>query len=455
MENIQILDAIVPGYTEKFLSGQYGLDEMPLLEAIGNRFAHEMRETDLSNIYIVACQHLLVPQLEMFRLFVKLGIPSSHICILPKVYSANQRILSELKSLGCVTFDGALAFHPSKKFDDFHYQQCETVVEYVSANIPRDAKLIILDDGGMLLKTFAQHKHLVHSFEHGVYGVEQTASGKNILLKVGLPFMVTSVASSIEKITIETNYIIRHCMTRITEYFHEYGISKQSKLLVLGKGPIGKTLISRLMVEGYDCDGYDISEGSFNGSFGEYDVVIGATGSSSLSIKQLQLLKRGTHLISVSSSDREFPSVHIRNNSIAGEMVRDTFVYKEKGVRLANGGFPITFKGMEVECFPLEMDVTKMKLAEAVFLHILSKTSHDGSVNELYARKKMAKHVQIIYGWTVLLIISLLAKVCLIGLTPLSGLCLFIFIIIVLSGSYPALWQICYHRKAEKQLTIA
>jgi hypothetical protein len=30
MEKTKILDAIVPNYTEKFLSGQYSLDEMPI-----------------------------------------------------------------------------------------------------------------------------------------------------------------------------------------------------------------------------------------------------------------------------------------------------------------------------------------------------------------------------------------------------------------------------------------
>jgi hypothetical protein len=64
MEKIKILDAIVPNYTEKFLSGQYSLDEMPLLEAVGNLFSSKLEKLDVSHVHIVACQHLLRPQLE-------------------------------------------------------------------------------------------------------------------------------------------------------------------------------------------------------------------------------------------------------------------------------------------------------------------------------------------------------------------------------------------------------
>ncbi|HWC58018.1 MAG TPA: hypothetical protein VG621_03680 [Candidatus Paceibacterota bacterium] len=452
MENIKILDAIVPNYTEKFLSGQYSLDEMPLLEAIAHRFMHEMQTTDCNDVYIVACQHLLKPQLAMFEQFVKLGIPALHIMVLPKIYSANQSVLAGIKNLGCTVFEDALNFHPSQNFDDFHYQQCESVVRHVEKTVPASAKLIVLDDGGMLIKTFAQHKKLIRSFEQGVYGVEQTASGKNILLKTNVPFIVTSVASSIEKITIETNYIIRHVMTRLTEYFVEQEISKSSKLLVLGKGPIGKTLISALTREGYDCDGYDSNEGSFKGSFSSYDVIIGATGSNSVSIKQLPNLKASTHLISVSSSDREFPSVHIRKNSVAGKGTHDTFVYKENGIRLANGGFPITFKGKETECFPLEMDVTMMKLTEAVLMHVLSKTDIETSINQMYAWKKLFLHTPVIYCWFATLLGFIVIKLLLIGMHPLSTVWYLVFLPLVLYGSYPALWQICYYRKLEKHL---
>ena len=452
MESIKILDLLIPDYTEKFLSGQFGSEEMPLLKAIGNLFEDEIKTVDLQNVYIVACQHLLLPQLEMFKLFVKLGFVPSQIFILPKIYSANESIFSELKNLGCTMFEEALTFQPSQAFDDFHSNQCKNVVTYVSKNVSREAKLIILDDGGMLLKSFAEQQ-VASSFKGGVYGVEQTASGKNILLKQKLPFIVTSVASSIEKITIETNYIIRHCMVRIEQYFSEKRIQKSVKILVLGKGPIGKTLISELAKNGYSCDGYDITERNCKVFFRKYDVIVGATGNNSLTTKQLDQLKEGTHLISVSSSDREFPSIHIRNNSMLGVNVHDTFIYNKNNIHLVNGGFPITFKGNRIECFPLEMDVTKMKLTEAVLLHVLSKIEVSTSVNDLYGESKLVSSVSFLKLWVILFCSFLLLKIFHYGLVAVPPLWIqFVLLLFFLLGSIPALWHIMYHKRVESFL---
>ncbi len=450
MENIRILDRIVPGYTEKFLSGRYGLEEMPLLQAVGDRFRRKLASSHREDTYIIACQHLLQPQLEMFKLFISLGIPASHITILPKVYSANPAIVAELKALGCRVVEAALEFKVQESFDAFHRQQCADLVRYAFTHIPETGKLIILDDGGMLLQQFAQSKDLFY-FKKGIYGVEQTASGKNILLKKRLPFAVTSVASSVEKIEIETNYIIRHSMYRMMEYFAEERIASSAKILVLGKGPIGRTMINSLREKGYACDGYDITDGKMRYQLGDYDVIIGATGSNSVSVCQLGQLKNGCHLVSISSSDREFPATEIRNNSLSGSKPHDTFVYMKNDIHLANGGFPITFKGERIECFPIEMDVTKMKLAEGVFSHCIGQSSYEESINDLYIVRKLPRFKSLLYGAWVFLSVLAIAKIWWLGFTVLPPDWFKGFMLTgLLLSSYPALWLIQYHKRIEK-----
>lgn len=387
MEKLKILNSIVPGYSERFTKGQYGFEEMPLLDALCARFG-EQTLPDLQNTYIVACQHLLEPQLKMFRWFIRLGIPSAHIYILPKVYSANPSILKELSELGCTINTKALEFSPEQSFDDFQNQQCDEVVLTTVGTIPTGSKLIVLDDGGMLLASFAKQIDSLTKKQINVYGVEQTASGKNMLLSKQLPFIITSVASSVEKIEIETGYIIRHAVSRVFDYFNEHAISSNAKILILGMGPVGKTLIESLRRHGFICSGYDIAEGVRRPNLAAFDVVIGATGKQSLSIDDLSRLKSNSHLVSVSSSDREFPSVHIRTHSISGSQVHDTFVYKEKGIHLANGGFPITFKAERIECYPVEMDVTMMKLAEGVLKHACATPEFDDTIQQLFLNKK-------------------------------------------------------------------
>jgi len=447
MEHIKLLDQIIPGYAEKFLLGQIGQEEMPLLAAVEKKYLSEINKSAINNIYILACQHMLEPQLRMFNLFIKAGINASHIMILPKVYSSNEKIINELIKIGCNVRLQALAFDVNESFDNFHRQQCRDLIKQAVNYIPSTSKLIILDDGGMLLDEFAKCKAHQY-FMSGVFGVEQTNSGKNILLNKNLPLLITSVASSIEKIEIETRYIIRHSLSRIEEYFASENISKEVGILILGRGPIGKALIDALLRSGYRCDSYDKIDGKFKINLSDYDVIIGATGSNSLKINQLSLLKQGCHLISVSSSDREFSADHIRRNSISGRAVHDTFVYKNNDIKIVNGGFPITFKGCRFECFPREIDVTIMKLCEAVFHHVLETTKIDSSVNHLYGEKKLYNFGPLISSYFTLLMITCLLKLIFYGFVdqPPAWI-MFLAAFILAYGCIPSIWFIKYTKK--------
>ncbi len=447
---IKILDHLIPGYTEKFLAGQYGSEEMPLLKAIGNKYIDEVKKFDLKNIYIVACQHILEPQLEMFKLFIQAGIEACHIIILPKVYSANIEIIAELKNIGCLVVDEALQFESNESFDNFHQRQTKILSAFVMNYVPTTGQIIILDDGGMLIQSFAQMIDSEH--DRQLYGVEQTASGKNKLLTKNLPFIVTSVASSIEKIEIETDYIIRLAMVRIKEYFAIHNISSTAKILILGQGPIGLTLIKALRKEGFDCSAYDLSDGQNPHCLSDYDVIIGASGANSVNTDQLSILKEGCHLISVSSSDREFPAVFIRKNTDSGKDIHDTFIYRFHKVYLANGGFPITFKGNRSECFPLEMDVTMMKLSEAVFHHIIKRTDLKASVNDLYWWKKISLLKKSIFLSIILLIGVLIFKLMFYGWTMAPLYLQLTIIAILISCSIPAIWSIYFYKKLESYL---
>lgn len=400
MEKLQILDSIVPEYAEKFTKGQYGLEEMPLLDALCEQF-QKLPLPDMQKVYIIACQHLLQPQVVMFRWFIALGIPAGNIWVLPKIYSANQLIAEELINTGCFVATEALKFSTQQSFDDFHLLQCNAMVQKALAEIPAGSKVIVLDDGGGLLVSFAKKYDSKTPFK--IYGVEQTASGKNIVLNNVLPYLVTSVASSIEKIEIETGYIIRHSVKRVFEYFDAEKVTKDAKILVLGKGPIGRTLIDSLTEHGFYCVGYDVKEKKPKPALLDFDVIIGATGKMSVSVGDLLELKQGCHLISVSSSDREFPSVHIRTHSISGSNIHDTFVSSINGIRLANGGFPITFKAERFECYPLEIDVTMMKLAQGVLNHITCKTDTDDSIQEIKIQKLNPWTRKNLYAWSVVI----------------------------------------------------
>ena len=279
MEKTEILNRIIPDYSEKFKAGQFDLGEMPLLNALGNSIM--LKKVDCQNLCIVACQHLLTPQLEMFRWFIGLGVKAENILILPKAYSANKEVVDDLKKLGCSVFEKALNFDGRESFDSFHEKQCSLIRKIASKKFAYSCRLVVIDDGGALLKEFSKEKGFSN-----IYGVEQTSSGKNKLLSKELSFAVNSVASSIEKLSIETDYIIRHSLFRIKSYFSKHSIDNSKRVLVLGKGPIGVTMMSALIADGFDCFGYDILDGE-RISIADFDVIIGATGFQSVSYSDL------------------------------------------------------------------------------------------------------------------------------------------------------------------------
>lgn len=443
---LEILEKNLPGYATRFLSGEYKRNEMPLLEAWYERvFAYNQ---DFSNVVLVACQHLLEPQLKMFQYFINLGVLAKNILILPKAYSANLVIIQEMKILGCVVFESAMEFNVSESFDSFHQQQCNAICEFTKNHLKESNTLIVLDDGGTLLETFAKRWEEFPL----IYGVEQTSSGKNKLLKKPLPFLVNSVASSVEKLSIETDYIIRHSFNRIEEYFIENNIEKSIQILIIGKGAIGKTMSYKLQEHGYTCDEYDILDGKMKTHFGIYDVIIGATGFNSLPSEKLQELKKGCHLISISSSDREFPAIGIRKNSISGINIHDTFIHRENDICLANGGFPITFKGMYYECDPVEMDVTIMKLSEAIFEYLLKRKAPNESVNDVFAEKMLTKNYPLISIASGLILIVSLLKIGILGFFSESWLCITTIFILLILASIPAIKQLVYWMKLEKTM---
>lgn len=404
LPKLKVLEQWVPAYADKLAKGVYQEDEMPLLTAMATRRINQPPD-GWDNVYLLISQHLLQPQLQLLKQLINKGLPPQHIFILPKVYSANLKVISEMEKLGCRVFRQALDFDLSSSFDDWQVAQCRLAIKECLKAIPKKSGLVILDDGGLLLQEASLvHKKLKHF--SWVKGIEQTSSGKSILLRKSLPLAVTNVASSWEKLDIETNYIVRLCLERILEYFQDYGVIPGSRLLLLGQGSIGSALKKLLIRAGFICDSYDIVQGKRQYDLATYQAVIGCTGANSLSKEELADLAPDTHLISVSSSDREFPAAHIRRQSFSGQAIHDTFVYGKNRIHLANGGFPITFKGNENECTPLEMDITMMKLGQAALEHIYHRSSEDETINLLFLNKRAKQYFNIgLVYYTVLLII--------------------------------------------------
>lgn len=339
--------------------------DYPLLNKVFSYYKNIPHE--VGGIYLVCCQHLLEPQLKMFELFIDFGFKPENIIVLGKIYSSNTGVISELESKGIRVFQPTFS---GISFDDEHSKNCKMV----SDTIPNDAKVIILDDGAEMIKTFSNLQHNV------LFAVEQTSSGFRKLENVDVLFPVINVARSDTKLIQESPFIARLCFERINEYFTKEKITNLSILLV-GLGPIGEAILEIFKQNNFTVDGFDIKHGHKDLLSVIHtknpDVIIGATGSSILSAEDIEnsLSNKRLHLISVSSSDREFPVAHFRKNTDIHTDVQ------YKNVTFVNNGFPITFKGNRLEGTPTEMEKTMCLLGGSVIDAVVNGVTGKGLLN--------------------------------------------------------------------------
>jgi len=312
----------------------------PLLHKVLNFYKKE--SIDLSNFKIYSCQHLLESQYEMYTMFIEFGFKPENIFALGKIYSSNKEVIEEIKKLGVNVIQPEFG---GQAFDIEHKNNCRNLAEKISDN----DKNIIMDDGGYLIEA-AKDKKIY-------FAVEQTSSGFRKLENSSLNFPIFNVARSKTKLTQESPLIARLISGRIEIYAKDNNIHSP-KIVVIGLGPIGNSVLQVLSEDNYAVSGFDIE--TSKEKIIEYlleekpDLVIGATGTALLDESDLDGLESDHiyHFISVSSSDREFPVVSFRNNTPThGDVIYKNFVF-------VNNGFPITFKGNRYESTPIEIEKT-------------------------------------------------------------------------------------------------
>lgn len=332
----------------------------PILQKITSYYAAK-NKTSLENVYILACQHLLEPNAKMFELLVDFGIPRNNIYLFGKIYSTSDEILKEMESDGFKV--NQPLFDTKNSFDIEHKENCQKALNNFISSIIKPARIIIIDDGGELLKLVNERMDSLKG-NLSVVGVEQTSSGFRKLENANLKFPIFNVARSSIKLVKESPLIAKLGCDRITDVIRNYLIP-DPRILVVGLGPMGSNTLTILKKDGYSAFGYDTAHHEKTELVdliknNNINIVIGVTGSNILNENQIEYLKKNTehklYLISMSSADREFPTVYIRNNGIVPVEVHGDVLWNN--IILINNGFPITFKGKRYESTPEEIEKT-------------------------------------------------------------------------------------------------
>lgn len=345
----------------------------PLLKSISDLFRLETHRR-CESVYICACQHILEPQKIMFEFISIFGVPKDNIHILGKIYSTNREVLKELGDEGFIITQPD--FHRNISFDEQHKINCHNFFSNFIGRVPAGSRVIVIDDGAVLLTIANDHMSRIDKNMDFV-GIEQTSSGFRKLEGVKLNFPIINVARSPIKLDKESPLIARLGCERINRMIRKYNI-QDPRILIVGLGPIGNNTFFILTEEGYPVIGHDITFDSETEiveliRVNKINIVIGATGVNIIDKQQVQRLNNlgwPIYLISMSSSDREFPAVFLRKDDKPNTDIHSDI--KWENIMLTNNGFPITFEGNRYESTPIEIEKTIALLYGSVLYAILN-----------------------------------------------------------------------------------
>lgn len=328
----------------------HGLNKLPVIQYLEELFPSD----HLAEVYVIACQHILPSTHMMFRSLFDLGLSKERVAVIGKCYSTNNKTMKNMINEGITVCSSSNKFVSNQSFDEqFRVSIKEFLAKQIMRMKPnRNAKIIILDDGGELI---TEAYKLLEEYPN-ICGVEQTSSGYRKIDSMELKMPVVNVAFSTLKLNFESP-LIASSIIEILE--RRIGIKKaQAKdILIIGGGAIGYSLRDafaescsqhRVFIHDLIKDKSEIEYPDYNA----YDLIIGATGSKSFSRYYYDQLKEGTILASVSSSDREFDSAYFR--ALSGKKWKAHDDVKHNGICLLNSGFPLNFSGEDVVSIPLK-----------------------------------------------------------------------------------------------------
>ncbi len=326
-----------------------GYTLLPALEYAENLFSKD----HLKNTYIIACHHILASAHMMIRSMMNLGLDINNIALIGKCYSSDEKVMENMLKEGIFVCKSSIEFDSDQSFDK---QFKDSIVKFLHEQIQRmqpakDAKIIILDDGGTLI---AAAQDLGEQYTN-MCGVEFTSSGYRRLAAMSLKFPVIDVAQSKSKLEFESPLIAKAVTDNLEKKLNISSMAPKD-ILVVGSGAIGTAVCKILKnectqhhIKTYDSE-KDLSE-IHHLDFSNFDIIIGATGNKIMSHHYYDSLREGAVLVSVSSADREFDAVNFRKLSGKKYNTHDDVYYN--GLCLLNCGFPINFSGGDRVSVPL------------------------------------------------------------------------------------------------------
>lgn len=319
---------------------------LPLIDFASLLFDNE----ELNDCYIIGVQHILPSTFLMFQALIRMGLKKENISLLGKCYSTNIDTFENMRKCGIDVSKLSTKFDSHEHYDIAFKKKIHNFLtkRKNKINSSKYKKIIIIDDGGELLEEAEKY---IDDFSK-IVAIEQTSSGYNRLKNKKLPFSIINLARSEAKLKVEYPRVIKNALDRINNVIKS---SKRTvkKILILGNGNMGsalfKTLKSKYQVLRYDrnLEISDLNEKTLKTALSQADLIIGCSGKISLKKDLHNHLKENVMLVSLSSSDREFDTVHLRKKNPKTNNPWNNISCEN--VILINNGFPISFDNNKMD----------------------------------------------------------------------------------------------------------
>lgn len=302
-----------------------------------------------SNIRLFAIQHLFEDTEEWLHNLVELGMEID--VVIGIEYSAKRRVVKRLinKGIRVVT----------PPFSDMHKVVKNLLSKSLKECKVTNKKLLIAEVGGYAVPVL--HKDLAELASYCIGAIEETRHGiwlDEQIDKLLIPIFQTA-ETPLKK--LESIQVGEAVVAALQMILRDRGLSMAGwNAYVLGFGWIGASVANALrnryaIVYCYDINPLKIIEAHLSGFgigskeclMGNSDIIIGATGRTSLTRNDLLNLKEGTYLASASSKQVEIGlneiQDHILRRKTISTYVDEIELKNHKKFYLIADGFPVNF----------------------------------------------------------------------------------------------------------------
>ncbi len=315
-------------------------EELFLLSYLRAKYA----SIDMQYTYIVAAQHINQSTYQLINTLFRLGLEKKHLSLIGKCYSTDPALYDTMREEGIDVSSFSLAFSSHESFDAQYQKYIKAFVTERWRKIRKKGlhKIVILDEGNFLIREMSNRGPADPRF----IGIEHTSCGMLDIQSSRLSFPVINVARSYAKLHYEAPLVAHYATRALFDQLDALSITPQ-KCLLIGRGYLGESVAQNLQdlfpVSIFDQkqDRHFLKKKAFLSCLKESDLVLGCTGSRSLSAKEMILAKKGAVFASLSISDREFDSLYFRQPHPPLSSCHEAVFFHDRW--LLNAGFPWNF----------------------------------------------------------------------------------------------------------------